>query len=300
MIYFESFKLENNPYKNYGLTWEINKENIVIVTTDNNEYTKSLFNFLKNREKYEHGRCFIDDIDITNLSSENYNNFKFNNFIFLDNDLIINPKWNFRKISKIYKSLINPNIHLNNLFNIPFSKLNVIDKLKIWFSLVHNNKQKYIFINLLDNKFNNNEIKQIYDLCSNQATSLGKQIIVFINNEVNDSNIVININKKYFYNNQTLTISKEEYHFNKYSIIDKKIFFKIFFRLTIWEFILFSLSGLILGIICFFIFSVQFIINDVNNPISLLEFISKNRILWNFLGVLIYILLVLNIFLCFW
>ncbi|MDE5651543.1 MAG: hypothetical protein K2H80_00540, partial [Ureaplasma sp.] len=92
MIYFESFKLANNPYENYGLTWEVDIKNTIIVTTNDNEYTKSLFSFLKNRSEYEHGRCFINNIDIMNLNLDDYNNFKSENLVFLDNDLIVNPK----------------------------------------------------------------------------------------------------------------------------------------------------------------------------------------------------------------
>lgn len=92
MIYFESFKLMDNPYQNYGLTWNITEQQLVVAATENNEYTKSLFIFLKNRKNYEHGRCFVDDINIVNLDQENYNNFKSENFVFLDDDFIINKK----------------------------------------------------------------------------------------------------------------------------------------------------------------------------------------------------------------
>ena len=174
MIYFESFKLVNNPYENYGLTWDICDQHVIISTTENNEYTKSLFLFLKNRKNYEHGRCFVDDINIMNLDQESFNNFKSENFIFLDDDFIVNEKWNIRKISSIYKPLLKNKNDLNDFFNVPISKLSVLDKVKLLFKFILESKQKYVFLDLIDKNLNDEEIKKIYEFCLENSKKFNK------------------------------------------------------------------------------------------------------------------------------
>lgn len=299
MIYFESFKLLDNPYENYGLTWSVGEQNTIVATTENNEYTKSLFLFLKNRKNYEHGRCFIDDIDIVNLDQENYNNFKSENFIFLDDDFIINKKWNTKKINSIYESLLSDKSDKQNFFNIPFYKLNELDQLKLLFNLIIRNKQKYIFIDLTNKNLNNEDVKNIYEFCLEESKKYNKQIIIFLNNNIDENKFITNIDKKYFYNNQILTVSKTKYYFNKEKCINKKILFKIFLKLTIWDFLLFCLTTIFLSIISFLIFSSQFVAsNQVNSP-NIIQFAKSNQALWNCIGVVIYILLIFNIVLWF-
>lgn len=299
MIYFESFKLVDIPYQNYGLTWNITEQQLFVATTENNEYTKSLFLFLKNRKNYEHGRCFVDDVNIVNLDEENYNNFKSENFIFLDDDFIINKKWNVKKIASTYKALLKNKNSLNNFYNIPFSKLNTLDKIKLFFNFVLENKQKYIFINLISENLNNDEIKKICEFCLESSKKYNKQIIIFLNNESKNDELVINIDKKYFYNNQTLTISKTKYYFNKDKVINKKILFNIFLKLTIWDFLLFCSISIFLGIISFLMFSCQFVINPNNYYPPIIEFAKSNKVLWNCFCAIIYILLIVNTILWF-
>ncbi len=298
MIYFESFKLVNNPYENYGLTWDICDQHVIISTTENNEYTKSLFLFLKNRKNYEHGRCFVDDINIMNLDQESFNNFKSENFIFLDDDFIVNEKWNIRKISSIYKPLLKNKNDLNDFFNVPISKLSVLDKVKLLFKFILESKQKYVFLDLIDKNLNDEEIKKIYEFCLENSKKFNKQIIIFLNNEIKNNELINNIDKKYFYNNQILTISKTKYYFNKNKVINKKILFSIFLKLTIWDFLVFSLISIFLSIISFLIFSCQFISNENYLP-PIIKFAKSNKILWNCLGTITSIFLITNTILWF-
>lgn len=132
-----------------------------------------------------------------------------------------------------YKALLKNKDSLNNFYNVPFFKLSALDKIKLFFSFVLGNKQKYIFINLISENLNNEEIKKICEFCLESSKKYNKQIIIFLNSESKNNESVTNIDKKYFYNNQTLTISKTKYCFNKNKAINKKILFNIFLKLSI-------------------------------------------------------------------
>ena len=122
---------------------------------------------------------------------------------------------------------------LNDFFNVPISKLSVLDKVKLLFKFILESKQKYVFLDLIDKNLNDEEIKKIYEFCLENSKKFNKQIIIFLNNEIKNNELINNIDKKYFYNNQILTISKTKYYFNKNKVINKKILFSIFLKLTI-------------------------------------------------------------------